>query len=320
MAINGRSKLALGGGTKAWHCLGRAGLLAILVLCGAACITLVAAGEAGSPGAPTATLGSPAGSAPGAASGDPTYADRIITQGSGPLAPTFIPQAVLAQTAIEDLPLSPQQLEYLRWKLGLRGAPDKRLESLNRETWLREMRAKHAEPIRDCEVPSSIFRKKPTSAGRSENLLEYIQDADLAFVGTVVAVVDGWSARESAPYQAVYLRAVEVIKDRHHEVPADGVLPFLRQGGSVEIAGLRLCAERQSASEPAQVGDSVLVGGVVPSADLGLLYETFVFLVRDGQITPNDTYVVSDPLPLPLRSFLADHADDFLAPWQRAIP
>lgn len=270
----------------------------------------------------------PAGAAPAAedlhsappASGDPAFAEQILWSDASPREALFLPKTFVESTPPEKLPLPDYAKESLLRQVGLTEPPAwlhyPSLRRFERQYWVPAQRARHDEPVRDCEVPRRDFRERTIDPGGwPEPLLRRVEAANLTFLGEVVAVVPGWSG---APVEMVYLRVEAILQDRRGELQVGAIVHRTRRAGEVVIAGQRLCSERDPWEIVSRPGETVLIGGTLSQDSANQLQDRFEFLVRDGAIQPRPASAVTDRLPMPLARLLEQYRRDPFPPPERA--
>ena len=172
----------------------------------------------------------------------------------------FIPEAVLHATKIEALPLS---------------AEDKR-------TLERSLSGSQTSLLTTCQVPHGLG----SGADETFSYVEIVQRAQLAFIGSVTAAVDGWSSRELGALRMVHVEIEEVLNDVSASLWSGQAVAFRGQGGRISAHGATLCTEVPVGFRQFDKGDRVLVTADPYAADDRYVDPRLVFPILDDAVQP----------------------------------
>ncbi|MGD2115623.1 MAG: hypothetical protein PVG07_11250 [Acidobacteriota bacterium] len=203
------------------------------------------------------------------------YSERIVWFHDNPAEAVFLPQRALDETALEDLPVSEHARDRIRYALRF---PEDRRRNAFRNECLYEPDL--GGPVRD-EARMTVE--------------ELIASRSLAFVGTVVDTVPGWSAWQGRPVTMVYVRIEEILRnddDGGDGSDGDGFLrvghtvAYSRSHATIDLDGVEACSKLPDEVELPGVGERVLVTGSRFEQHPLFLVGHYVFPVRDGLIQP----------------------------------
>jgi hypothetical protein len=195
--------------------------------------------------------------------GKPDCASQILWLDASNEKAVFIPAVVLAQTALDELPLSRTDRDILesdisRFQNNERGYCDRPQDRLEQGT-----------------SPEAVT---------FESLLN---EAPVVFEGTIHEIVDGWSPWTNDISQVAYIRVDEVIKGSEiPDGPSQGQsIGVLFKGGRVVIADIVLCADPIRELYSPRIQERVLISGTPWSGDARFFNAAARFpIVGDGVV------------------------------------
>jgi hypothetical protein len=173
-------------------------------------------------------------------------ATRILWVDQAHMRAIFIPQRVLENIPIDELPLSSFDRHHLR-----------------------EQVENFAKGRRGCDYPDQA-QEEQGSASKTYLLDELISYYPAAIVGVVQRIEAGWSILNLHAAEVAYVLVEEVVFERQGgRAPEKGaVVGAIYPGGSTVVGRTPVCQEREEAYYEPAVGDSVLlVGGLPPEGD-----------------------------------------------------
>ena len=246
--------------------------------------------------------------------------EKILWSPDAPEHALFIPQAVLARTPIEALPLP----DYTRSDLAervdsvreatarpvLKDRPiNEVVDQIAAETIAKvgavteeqregirrmvERSVRRSREIDERYRPGCNF-KGAAAAGPPQGPIDRLADvADrsaMAFTARVTAVVTGWSAIEGREATMVYLDVEEVFLDRAGFLWPGKLVAFDQTYGDIEIGGVRLCTVPETTDTRAEVGDRFLVFGAQAAIDSTFVSRAETYPIVDGRIVPQPDF------------------------------
>lgn len=208
---------------------------------------------------------------PGFVSPDPPFEERIIWMDTARARAMFIPQAIFDQYALEELPLTEEDREVLEGKIRM----SRPIEDPPPYPWWR--------PMPKCSWPRHGGPSEPwPSAIPMEQL---IQEEEAAFVGEVVAVVQGWDTWLRYVSTAIYYRIDDILLDPKNHLREGEVLSTHSVGGEITIDKVEVCSYWSKGFYRPVVGDRMLLSGQYGESP-DFFQATFRFPVVDDEVLP----------------------------------
>jgi hypothetical protein len=195
----------------------------------------------------------------------------------------FIPERLLNERALEDLPLTDAERSWLQSRLdrATRGNPE-------REKDYKRL----GRPYLACP-PASLDDR----SSKALSLLGYLKTTDLAFIATVEDVVPGWSFWIGQPVNMVYVKPVLFLHEKHQT--DDRVLIYAERWASITVNGAQVCSwTPPEGFYRARKGDKVLVGAFLYPSNPRIVDGVSVFPTSEGKVLPQPYSMVQDFVPI----------------------
>lgn len=190
------------------------------------------------------------------------FEQQVLWQDEDHRDALFLPTAVTADADVAKLPLEPSERRFLEYEIRVfKNSKD-----------------------------SSCRRKDPPEPGSAggKTIDQLISGADVSFLGTVVATVQGWTPWPSEVTTATYIRVDEIVHGDGvpHGPKVGDVVAIKYFGGKTVVAGTPLCADPiENFPVPAQ-GDRLLVAGQPWLPDTRFFYDFARFPVVADEVRP----------------------------------
>jgi hypothetical protein len=197
----------------------------------------------------------------------------------------FVPERLLNEKELTDLPLTEQNRSYLQGAMG-------RLEYVEE---YRKRTGRTQEPL--CPDVNVSPRWRDASS-----LQELLQKEPLSFFATIEEVVPGYSFLRFSPVSMVYLKPENVLRGDASSLQGAKSLLYLEPWGSIVIKGNPVCWKPPSGFYRARRGDRVLVVGSQFRANPEVLVDNYVFPVSGGAVYPQPFPAVKDFEPIPVKA------------------
>lgn len=188
------------------------------------------------------------------------YERRILWENAEHTAAAFIPEKVLHEKQLSELPLSENTRPLLEGALYFRRNYPPRIPVSMKEN--------------PCEV---LGKADPAGSYRhAKSLDELIADTPVALVGKVVEIVPGWLTTLAHAGKAVYFVVDTILKAPEEAVKLGDIRAFEKYGGEITLDGVRLCTEAVPGFYSPRLADRILlVGAMFPYDELRLVGTTF---------------------------------------------
>lgn len=212
--------------------------------------------------------------------------DRIYWVPSEPQRAAFIPESVLNEKRLEELPLSPSERYSLEWQIEAPKHPA-------------------TNPI-DARIKgnSCVYFNSPPPAGSdpdATDLAGLIERSVLAVFGKVVEKVPGWSPSHKHAASMIHLQ-IEGVLRAPEDLQAGDRVGFVIPGETT-VHGSRLCTYPSGPSrgfaEP-ELDDRLLLIGRGFSGDQKLIEGVNKFPIQDGLVLPQPYAMLREQVAQPL--------------------
>lgn len=208
------------------------------------------------------------------------YSEQIIWYDADPSQALFIPQKELAATALEQLPVPSFALDRIRE--AMRYPEERKLHKL----------------ASGCMRAPDLGEPVPEESRKT--LDELVASSSLAFVGTVVATVPGWSVWQDIPVTAVYVRIDEVLRNQGDFLRTGETVATTQEQATIDLFGIEACSKLPPGVQPARTGDQVLFTGARFEQHPLFVLPHYIFPVRGDEVLPQPWRVLRDAKPEPL--------------------
>jgi hypothetical protein len=206
-------------------------------------------------------------------------------------AAMFIPERLLNEHALEDLPLVENDRSSLKSSLetAARGTPERE-----------ELYKQLGRPFLPCPPASRDDRSSAALA-----LSGYLKTKDLAFVAAIEDVVPGWSFWAGQPVNMVYVRPVLIL---HGKLPREGrVLIYPERWASIKVNDVKVCYRTPPEGfYRARKGDEILVSGILNPLNSRVLGSVSEFPISRGKILPQPYSMVQDFVPVAIDDLIRE--------------
>jgi hypothetical protein len=137
----------------------------------------------------------------------------------------------------------------------------------------------------------------------ASRLEELVASSPVAVAGKIVSVEPGWDARLRRVVTKVSLKVSRSLKG---SLMVGSQVDFLSPGGSMKVAGKRVCTSPRKEFYQPKVGDKVLVSAERSSVNRSLLEIPYVFpLSADDNVQPEPYPALTvEQKPVPLSELL----------------
>lgn len=213
--------------------------------------------------------------------------DRIYWVPAEPHRTLFIPESVLNEKRLEELPLAPSERESLEWQIEAPKHPA-------------------TNPI-DARIKGSpcVDRPSPPPAGsypEATDLAGLIERSVVAVAGRVVEKVPGWSPYHRFAAAMVHLQIEDVLRAPEDLQAGDRVSFVIR--GEAMVHGSRLCTFPSRGFAEPELDDRLLLIGLGFSQEQSYVEAELQFPIRDGLVLPQPYASLRDQAPRPLAPLL----------------
>ena len=199
-------------------------------------------------------------------------------------AAMFVPESLLNEHALEDLPLVEDDRSSLKLSLetAARGTSE-------REELYKQLGRKYI----PCP-PASRDDRSP----KALSLSAYLKAAGLAFIATIEDVVPGWSFWTGQPIDMVYVRPLSVLRGKLP--PEDRALVYPQDWETITVKNVKVCYNAPPEGfYRARKGDKVLVGGLsLYPSNPQVIYGASQVPISKGKVLPQPYSWVLDFTPI----------------------